>query len=90
MVLCGKGAAVTSPRRLVNPPMSSFCFCFLFFGHVFAAAPAWVVLLLYRRLYGGRYFIYKAGHKPILRKSKYKSIISNCFCLVILHKKLLW
>ena len=62
-----EGAAVTGHRSLVDPPMSPFLVSFLFFGFVCAAAPACVVLRLYRWLSCGCCFIYKSGRKPVSR-----------------------
>ena len=54
---------------MVDLPLSALFFLFLSllfsFGLVCVLMPQHVVLSLYRCLYGGRCFIYKAGRKPI-------------------------
>ena len=60
--MSSEGTAVAGHRSLVDPLMSPFVFAFLFFGFVWVLLP---LLHLYRLLYGGCCFIYKAGRNPV-------------------------
>ena len=47
---------------------------FEWMGFVCAAAPVFVVLRLYRWLFGGCGFIYKVGRKPVSRRFEWMKI----------------
>ena len=80
---------VAGYRHLVDPPMSPFVSSFLFLWACVCCCPAGVVMCLYRWLYVGRCFIYKAGRKPISRGMARMMVISKPTILQTLYLNIL-